>query len=488
MKQILTLLVVLWASPSVAANRTVVAVPFAGSQELHWVGNGLAHALNLRIYAQPGLNAMALRQVRAAARNDNIALDSAYVPQNASRLGRQLGAEIIVVGELEGTPEAFDLRLRILTPSGGELLREETLKGSEDTLVALEAKLAGRLAVALGASDPDVTVGAFGTRSVAAWRHTTLGLEILSYQSMSPRSAQNGSVLTAVQLNAARKHFEDAIAIDEDYGEAYAGLGMVEILQGQHALARKHLEQCTAVWGEHQPTAVLATYYMRLRQERLADAAQVLENAVGQHPGFLHARGYLGELYLQTAEHEKAIAAYGEYIAVAPLQPWALAQRGYARSKAGDTAGAIADTIQAVDLLPQSPMLLIELASRYIDAGKLIGAEDALQHALELHPEEGRVYVRLCYVYLLQRKDETAVPLCEKALTLTEGPDRARDRAYAHLNLGQALGRGGRVDAALGHLEQAKALGVTRWSGLETDPALSVLRNTKRYRRLTAAP
>ncbi|MEO1171095.1 MAG: tetratricopeptide repeat protein, partial [Myxococcota bacterium] len=269
---------------------------------------------------------------------------------------------------------------------------------------------------------------------------------------------------------------------------AYAGLGMVEILQDQPVAARKHLEQCTAVWGEHQPTAVLASYYMRLRQDRFEDAARILENAVGQHPGFLHARGYLAELYFQTGQYKKAISAYGDYIAVVPRQPWALAQRGYALSKIGDTDGAIADTIKAVDLLPQSPTLLIELASRYIDAGKLIGAEDALRHALELHPDEGRIYVRLCYVHLLQRNDEMAIPLCEKALTLSDAPSRQRDRAYAHLNLGQALGRAGKTDAALGHLEQAKKLGVTRWSGLETDPALETLRKTKRYRRVVKTP
>lgn len=475
------------AAPELYERETVVAVPFSTTAADHvWIGSGLAHALNLRIYAQPGLNAMSLRQVRAAARNDGLDLADAANPAVASALGRQLGADTMVVGDYAVEDGRIIVELRVLQPGGGQILFEGPIHGTLDGLVELEAKLAATLATALGAKQPDVSLGAFGTRSVVAWREVTLGLGGASWQSLSPRnaSASKPRVLSEETLATIDTHFRTATELDEDYGEAWAGRGLVAALRDDFDAALEHLTQATAVSGAHQPTAVLASYYLLLRQGRADEAAGVLERALAVHPGFLHARGYLAELYIQLGRYEDALKAYGDYLAVAPRQPWALAQRGYVRAKLGDTEGAIADTITAVDLLPRSPTLLIELASRYIDAGKLIGAEDTLRHALELHPEEGRIYVRLCYVYLLQENEEVAIPLCEKSLSLNGATERRRDRGYAHLNLAQAYGRAGELDTAFDHLERAKSEGIRRFDALRSDPALAKMRADRRFAKV----
>ncbi len=475
------------AAPELYDRDTVVAVPFSTTASEHlWIGSGLAHALNLRIYAQPGLNAMSLRQVRAAARNDGLDLANAADPAVASALGRQLGADTMVVGAYEVKGQSVILDLMVLQPGGGQILLEGVIRGTLDGLVKLEAEVAKKVAQALGAKQPDVSLGAFGTTSVEAWKEVTSGLGGTSWQSLSPRnaSARKPRVLDDETLKRVEEHFRRATELDEDYGEAWAGLGLVAALRDDFEAARQHLTQATAVSGAHQPTAVLATHYSLLRQGRAEDAAKVLEHALAIHPGFLHARGYLAELYVQLGRYDDAVKAYDDYLAVAPRQPWALAQRGYVRAKLGDTTEAIADTIKAVDLLPGSPTLLIELASRYIDAGKLIGAEDTLRHALELHPNEGRIYVRLCYVYLLQENDEVAIPLCEKSLTLNGSAERRRDRGYAHLNLAQAYGRKGQLDLAFDHLAKAEAEGMRRFGALERDPALAKMRSDRRFSKI----
>ncbi|MCK5690776.1 hypothetical protein KAI87_15960, partial [Myxococcota bacterium] len=136
------------------------------------------------------------------------------------------------------------------------------------------------------------------------------------------------------------------------------------------------------------------------------------------------------------------------------------------------------------DILPESPTLLLELAGRYIDANKLIGAEDALSHALKKFPKEPRVYTRLGYVYLLQGKDDLVIPISHKALLLTEFGDHRRDRAYAHLNLAKAYGHKGENAKALDHLRQAKAHGITSFKSLETDDKLKTLRALPAYKTL----
>jgi tetratricopeptide (TPR) repeat protein len=133
-------------------------------------------------------------------------------------------------------------------------------------------------------------------------------------------------------------------------------------------------------------------------------------------------------------------------------------------------------------MLPESPSLLIQLASRYIDANKLAGAEDALRHALELFPNEARVYVRLGYVYLRQDKLELAIPISEKGLSLAEFANRRRDRAYAHLNLARAYGRQGDLDLAFEHLAEAREYGITSFAEVKSDPQLGALRADPRYK------
>ncbi|MEK7383465.1 MAG: tetratricopeptide repeat protein, partial [Elusimicrobiota bacterium] len=219
-------------------------------------------------------------------------------------------------------------------------------------------------------------------------------------------------------------------------------------------------------------------------QGRYDEAVALLRSATEARPGFLHARGSLGELYNHLGRYKEGLATFQDYVATAPAQPWALAMQGYSKGKLGDHLGAIADSIKAVDMLPSSPSLLVELASRYIDAGKLIGAEDALMHALELHPKEARVYVRLGYVYLLEHKEDLAITLSEKGLVEAEFGNRRRERAYAHLNLARAYGRRGDLDKAFAHARQALDDGPVPLSQLTEDPGLAAMRADPRFRAL----
>jgi len=145
--------------------------------------------------------------------------------------------------------------------------------------------------------------------------------------------------------------------------------------------------------------------------------------------------------------------------------------------------GAISDTIEAVDLLPDSPSLLLELASRYIDARKLIGAEDALLHAMKKHPEDSRIYVRLGYVYLLQGKDDLVIPITEKALVQANFDGSPRNLAYAHINLARAYGHKGNFDKAFEHLKKAQTIEAVSLDEVAEDPKLKKMRSDPRFSR-----
>src|SRR5262249_26349137 len=144
---------------------------------------------------------------------------------------------------------------------------------------------------------------------------------------------------------------------------------------------------------------------------------------------------------------------------------------------------AIAATQKAVALFPESPDLLTELASRYIDAENYADAATTLERAHKLQPEDGRIFVRLGYVYLLQGKDAQAVKMTEKGLTFLDANRERRELLYAHLNLARAWGRMGEYDVALEQLTESKKFGLKDCSELEADPKLAKFRADARYQK-----
>lgn len=483
------LAVLFLALPATGLARTTIGVaPLTSTSgpEYQWIGPALAGALALRIHQQPELNMLTLRQVNAAMRHDGIAGDSLTSLDEAVSLGRQLGADILVAGTFTAAWPDIELIVKIFDPQNKKLLNTHIISGGLDDLLDIEARIAKALALELGAEQPDIARGAFGTDDVRAWRFTTLALEILNWQSLAPRSADPSTPLRlpASAVKKAREYLEEATRHDPNFGEAWAALGVSQALVGETTAAWRSFGKATALGSGHHPTAVLGASFVRMREGRFDEAAQILENAVARYPGFSHARGYLGEIYLHLGRYKEALRAFDEYAVSVPKQPWVLAQRAYAKSKLKDFNGAIADSIAAVDILPGSTFLLLELASRYIDAKKLFGAEEALRTVIDRHPDNPTAYVRLGYVYLLQGQDDQVIPVTEQALANIDFASHGRDRAYAHLNLVRAYGHKGELDKAFEHLAEAKATGTVFLEELTADPALADLRQDARFGKL----
>ncbi len=475
-------------SKSPIAAKTVAVAPFTtgSGPEYGWIGPAMADALALRVHKQPGLSGLSLRQVNSAMRHDGLVAEDLQEDFRAIELGRQLGANVLLTGRYRASWPDIELIVKAYDPQTRKLISTHPISGGLDDLVGLEARIAKVMAQALGAKNPNVLPGAFGTQNLRAWRLTTLALGVLNYQSLSPRAADPSAPLKLLPaaINQARQQLMEATGHDADYGEAWAALGIAQSLGGDNKMAWRSLGKATALGFGHHPTAILGASFVRMREGNYDAAASILTKAIDRHPGFLHARGYLGELYNHQGRHREALKTFEDYLVRVPAQPWILAQRGYTKSKLRNHNGAIADTIAAVDILPDSPSLLLQLAGRYIDAGKLIGAEDALLHATKKHPEAAPAYVRLGYVYLLQGKDEMVVPITERALRTANFGTRRRDRVYAHLNLVRAYGRLGRIDQAIEHLGKAKELGIVSLDELDVDEKLKALHRDPRYKKL----
>ncbi len=467
------------APPPKVGPLTLAVAPFtATSPRDDWMAEGLAHALSGRLYELPQDNALTLRQVAAAMRARHLTvLDE----PSARIIAREVGADTLVFGRLTSKPtNALELSLIVLT--GEAPAKTLTVSGSRTAPVALERAAAKELAAALGLTEATRFVERVVTTSDAAWAALFQAVHGTAKQSLSPRAADASvpSTLSAAEQSEARQELAAALKADPTLGPAHALVAILDALAGDTSGASAALEKAK---GGQGPLPALAAVFVAMRRGDFEAALGLLQRAVDEQPGFLHARGTLGQLYAHLGRFREARATFAAYVARAPRQPWAHAQLGYALSKLKKIDEAVAATEKALALSPDSPELLIELASRYIDAQRYDDAQSALLRAQQQRPRDARLLVRLGYVHLLRGDEEGAIQVTEKGLRHASGSDSQRDLAYAHLNMARAWGRLGQFDVALEQLELARQRGLSSCDEIEADELLAKFRADPRYKR-----
>jgi thioredoxin-like negative regulator of GroEL len=108
---------------------------------------------------------------------------------------------------------------------------------------------------------------------------------------------------------------------------------------------------------------------------------------------------------------------------------------------------------------PCDPELLIETASRYIDAGRDPRAEPLLRQAMDAKPPRPLAALRLGYLYIRTHKLPQAREALEKCVAMAVRDDEARTRGIAHADLARVAAKQNRYADAVGELQKARAEG-----------------------------
>jgi tetratricopeptide (TPR) repeat protein len=177
-------------------------------------------------------------------------------------------------------------------------------------------------------------------------------------------------------------------------------------------------------------------------------AAAVAPRAAGSAPD--DARGWVGQAAAHLARHEREDARDCYEIALAHAPDCTAARLGLARllRESGETAAALEEIRQALQIAPRDPTAHFESALVHNRSGDVQGALAAYQRVLELDPDCAAAATNLGLIYLSQLGDpRSAQRLFERAIELDASS------VAAQANLGLALEEEGRVDAALAHYE-----------------------------------
>ena len=109
-------------------------------------------------------------------------------------------------------------------------------------------------------------------------------------------------------------------------------------------------------------------------------------------------------------------------------------------SSIGQHDRAITLLTEALAEEPENPRLLLSLADRYLDARRLVEAEDAATSALAADPTSVAAQLTLAWIHFQRGRAALMVELVEKALS--RDPQNAS--AHLYVAIGLAFGRGTR--------------------------------------------
>lgn len=475
------------ALPGVArAKDAVVVAPFSpsdggqGGAEYRFIGHALADMLTHRLLASDVAAAFGKGPWEAVLREHDIAPSTTSDVDAARAVARQLGADQFVVGTYRAAwPNIEVVAHRYLTgKESPEATAEVAL--TLDALVDVEKKLAAALFTGPFAKAASV---APLTKDVLAWRHLTLCREALVVQSLGPRATL---WLPSSLAASARMDCEAAVARDKNLVDARAFIALARAAQGElkeaTALAKDFLKQRKIVgWPD-----LIASFLVRLSGDA-AGAKKILVDAQKKSPGNLHVRSTLGEMLVYGLALDEAEAQYRALLVDHPRAPWFKAQLGKVLALRGQHDAALAVTEEALAIVPDDPILLLEKASREIDAARFTDAEKTLRTALEKDPRIAAVYLRLGYVYLQTDNRMLAKPILKKALYEADRESERRVKGYAHFDLAKLAAREGDAENAVVELSRAIAAGFRDRARIESDTDLAAVRKSPSYQSVMEA-
>ncbi|MGH9804243.1 MAG: FHA domain-containing protein, partial [Candidatus Acidiferrales bacterium] len=259
----------------------------AGDGGAGWLATGLAETLTADLNKLDRLRLAGRERVQEARRK-------AGGKSGARQLGRLLGARWVITGSYQRIGERIRLTPRLLDVNSGEETAVGKVDGRWEDLFALQDQVAVELLRALQEALGETALerrGPTAARQVEAYEHYAQG-------------RQEFFKLGKTSLEAAREHFERAVALDDGYALAHSALGATFSMRYVHRTdpddlvqARSNLERALEIDPElAEPYPWLC--YICSRQGEFEKALRAGLKGVQRQPDLVQAFYFLGCVYV----------------------------------------------------------------------------------------------------------------------------------------------------------------------------------------------
>ena len=202
-------------------------------------------------------------------------------------------------------------------------------------------------------------------------------------------------------LEEASARYQQAIALDPYYAEAYGNMGTVLLRSGRLAEAeacfRRLLQIDPGGADAHNNLGVTLQY-----MGRVADAEASYLNAIQLNPEHANAHNNLGAAFLKLGRLTESEACCRRALQVNPDNADAQNNLGNALKEQGRAAEAEASFRRALQINPNSADSHNNLGNALKDMGRLTEAEASYRRALEIDPAFAKAYSNLLFLYSYQ--------------------------------------------------------------------------------------
>jgi tetratricopeptide (TPR) repeat protein len=279
---------------------------------------------------------------------------------------------------------------------------------------------------------------------------------------------------------AAEKWFQAAVNSNPDNADARMELGVAELRLGRPELAVEQINKSLAV-APGQRGANLFCGIAYVQMHRVEEAVAAFDREIAIDPQNAQAEMWLGVVEMQSGHPEKAVGPLDRAVELAPDDLNILEYRGkahsevayasYARMAAIDPTSwhvhkvqaqmysqqsqhneAIAEYLEALKSVPNNSDLYEELGNEYRKGGKLTLAQQAFQKELDLSPNNPIAMYNLAKIDIETTKPEEGLAMLEKVVANYANVPAT----YFYLGMGEF--DTGKSTEALAALEKARGM------------------------------
>jgi adenylate cyclase len=294
-------------------------------------------------------------------------------PVKVQQVSEELGVRYVLEGSVRKAEDRVRITAQLVDAVNGRHLWSGRYDRDLKDIFALQDEITMKVITELQVKlvyGHALRITARGTKNFEAYLKLLEG-----WKQMEPFNRENNA--------AARRLFEEAIALDPKFAAAYSWAGIT------------HIFDVPFKWTNSP-------------KQSLAKAEELLDKALTIDPSYPACHTSRSIFFRVTGKHEKAVAAARKAVDLAPNYSFGNSMLGAALVSAGKYEESIQFLKKATRLDPVSPSPWYELASGYNRLGQCEEAIRAGERARALSPKSLISHVRLTEAYLLCGREEEA--------------------------------------------------------------------------------
>lgn len=187
-------------------------------------------------------------------------------------------------------------------------------------------------------------------------------------------------------LIAARTAFQTAVELDSTLGDAYFGVGYLDLLDKDYPAAEENLRTAVRL-SPTSAAAILNLGIVQMQLKKFPEATSAFQRAAQLADKSASARVYLGQAYALQEQYQEAEAAYKEALAIDPNSAGAMKGLGFILVTAERCGEAEAWLGKATEANPGDSGAWVLLGQARACQGKGAIARAAYERALAIDPK-----------------------------------------------------------------------------------------------------